>query len=260
MIPYIKTSTNITITSPEGTPQTFSLEHTYINEILELLVKSGTGEVSDDDAYEAIMDLVKPRNKFVRKLVSIGTEISLNDDGQLQCYIDGEAIDIDPSLLQEIIELYDSNGDIVPFLCFIRKLSRNPRKEVADEIWGFMKVCGMTLTPDGDFIAYKNVNNNFTSIYDNATDNSPGTVVSMRRSAVQHDPTVTCSKGLHFAAWGYLQHYSNGGKTVLLKISPEDVVSIPTDYNNMKGRACKYQVLREVSQPEEMRNVRLAKG
>lgn len=257
MIPYIKTSTNITVTSPDGIPQTFSLEHPSIDEILDILVKANSGELSDLAAYEAIIDLVKPRTKFVRKLSGMGTEITLDTNGQLKCTIDDEAIDIDASLLKEIVELYDSNGDITPFLHFIRKLSKNPRKEVADEIWGFMKVCGMTLSPDGDFIAYKNVNNNFTSIYDNSTDNSPGTVVSMRRSAVQHDPNKTCSHGLHFAAWGYLKHYSNGGKTVLLKISPEDVVSIPTDYQNMKGRACKYKVLREVSRPEEMRNVRL---
>jgi hypothetical protein len=72
-----------------------------------------------------------------------------------------------------------------------------------------------------------------------------------------HDPNQTCASGLHFAAWGYLQHYAPGRKTVLLSISPEDVVSIPTDYNNMKGRACRYKVLREVDQPEELKDLHL---
>jgi len=33
---------------------------------------------------------------------------------------------------------------------------------------------------------------------------------------------------------------------VIVKIDPADVVSIPSDYNNQKGRCCKYMVIREV--------------
>jgi hypothetical protein len=33
---------------------------------------------------------------------------------------------------------------------------------------------------------------------------------------------------------------------VIVKINPRDVVSIPTDYNNAKGRACRYEVIGEV--------------
>jgi hypothetical protein len=39
---------------------------------------------------------------------------------------------------------------------------------------------------------------------------------------------------------------------MILKISPADVVSIPTDYNNSKGRTCKYEVIGELGvNPEE---------
>ena len=30
---------------------------------------------------------------------------------------------------------------------------------------------------------------------------------------------------------------------MILKINPADVVSVPTDYNNSKGRCCKYTVV-----------------
>ena len=33
---------------------------------------------------------------------------------------------------------------------------------------------------------------------------------------------------------------------MIVKISPADVVSIPSDYNNAKGRACKYEVIGEI--------------
>ena len=33
---------------------------------------------------------------------------------------------------------------------------------------------------------------------------------------------------------------------MVLKINPADVVSIPTDYNDAKGRACRYEVIDEI--------------
>jgi hypothetical protein len=33
---------------------------------------------------------------------------------------------------------------------------------------------------------------------------------------------------------------------VIVKINPRDVVSIPTDYNDSKGRACRYEVVDEI--------------
>jgi hypothetical protein len=42
-----------------------------------------------------------------------------------------------------------------------------------------------------------------------------------------------------------LRHFG-GARTVIVKINPADVVSIPTDYDNSKGRACRYEVIGEV--------------
>jgi hypothetical protein len=45
-----------------------------------------------------------------------------------------------------------------------------------------------------------------------------------------------------------------------VKINPADVVSIPSDYNNMKGRASRYEVLREVEYDDELRNTPVVKS
>ena len=37
---------------------------------------------------------------------------------------------------------------------------------------------------------------------------------------------------------------------MILKINPRDVVSIPVDYNNTKGRACKYEVVDVLSEEQ----------
>jgi hypothetical protein len=42
-----------------------------------------------------------------------------------------------------------------------------------------------------------------------------------------------------------LAHFG-GARTVIVKINPRDVVSIPTDYDNSKGRACRYEVIGEI--------------
>lgn len=255
MIPFIKTNQTVTFTGRNGEPLQFTSDHKNADEMLKI-IKTAT---PSEDVFVQLEELLVPRKYIFRMIKMFDTEIEVLDSGKVVCTVDGQPFDVDPSLLGDIVSLYDQNGDITPFIKFIRRLANNPRKEVADEIWGFLQTCGMTLTNDGCFLAYKNVNNDFTSVYDSKTDNSPGTEMSMRRSAVEHNPDRTCSSGLHFAAWGYLQHYAPGRKTVLLKIDPADVVSIPTDYNNMKGRACAYKVLREVNQPEELKNVRVYK-
>jgi hypothetical protein len=69
----------------------------------------------------------------------------------------------------------------------------------------------------------------------------------MPRNAVDEDKERTCSYGLHFCSIQYLPSFtdSDGGKTMIVKINPKDVVAIPADYNNTKGRACKYEVVAE---------------
>lgn len=251
MIPHLKTSSTLTLTLSTGTPVTVTTTHRNFQEILEIVQNSQPSQETDD----YIKDLMKPVNSLRKAIQLDEATFEITEYGELICKIEGFPYQLDSSLASHIVTLYKQNGDIDPLLKFVLKLSRNPRKEVAQELWKFISVCGLTLTEEGNFLAYKNVNTDFTSAYDNKTDNSPGRVLSMPRQTVEYDPNKTCSSGLHFAAWGYLSHYASGRKTVLLSISPEDVVSIPTDYNNMKGRACRYKVLREVDQPEELKDL-----
>ena len=75
--------------------------------------------------------------------------------------------------------------------------------------------------------------------------------VEMERNKVDDDKNNTCSTGLHFCGMSYLNHFG-GARTVIVKINPRDVVSIPTDYDDAKGRACRYEVIGELGvEPEE---------
>jgi hypothetical protein len=77
--------------------------------------------------------------------------------------------------------------------------------------------------------------------------NAPGTIVEMERNQVDDNKDQTCSTGLHFCGLSYLDHFGgNDSRTVIVKIDPADVVSIPSDYNGAKGRACRYEVIGEM--------------
>lgn len=250
MIPHLKTSTGLTVTLSNGTPLQVTNDHRNFEALYDIVLNESPSSAMDD----CIQELVKPLKTFQKRFQVYEGTFEITDYGELICKIDGYDYHLDTTLMDNILRLHKENGDIEPLLKFVVKLSRNPRKEVANELWSFISACGLSLTEEGNFLAYKNVRENFMSIHDGKTDNSPGTVLTMPRQQVEHNPHRTCSAGLHFAAWGYLSSYSVGGKTVILSVSPEDVVSIPSDYNSMKGRACKYKVLREVEQPEELKN------
>ena len=252
MIPHIKTSNYLVFTWIDGTPKQVGKEHKNFESIVHLIQSIQTYDELMQ-AQQTLEELLTPV-KVLQKIASQdGSELLLSDSFELSCLIDGEAVDVPLDLGEYILQLHAEKGNLSPLLNFLRKMSKNPDKDIAYQIWGFISICGLCLTPEGNFLAYKNVNNDYTSVWDNRTDNTPGKVLSMPRSAVQKNRDTTCSSGLHFAAWGYLKSYAPGRKTVLVSISPEHVVSIPTDYDNQKGRACSYKIVREVKQPEELR-------
>jgi hypothetical protein len=103
----------------------------------------------------------------------------------------------------------------------------------------------LPITPDGHFLAYKKVRYDYKDCHSGTMDNSVGQVVEMERNSVDDDKDRTCSTGLHFCSRDYLNHFG-GERLVIVKVNPRDVVSIPSDYNGAKGRACRYEVVDEI--------------
>lgn len=160
----------------------------------------------------------------------------------------GEALE--GVLVERILQLLAEGFNIMPMVRFLENLFQNPADFARDELYLWLEGSNLPITEDGYFLAYKRVNADYTSIHDGRTKNDPGTVVQMPRQDVDPVRDRTCSRGLHFCSKDYLPNFGsngNGNKTVLLKINPADVVSIPSDYNNTKGRAWKYEVLHDVA-------------
>lgn len=174
-----------------------------------------------------------------------GTRAELKDEN---VYFDGEIVR--STLARRIITMAKEGFDATPLLKFLENLMDNPSKRAVDELYGFLEASQLPITDDGHFLAYKSVRQDFTDHHTGTMDNSVGALVEMPRNKVDEDKDRTCSTGLHFAAHEYAKNFGASGRMVVLKINPKDVVAIPSDYNNQKGRACKYLILEEVDRSD----------
>jgi hypothetical protein len=153
-------------------------------------------------------------------------------------------------LSDRIIKMIKGNLPFKPMVKFLENLMENESIESIKELYLFMQKNNLPITEDGHLIAYRKVDDNYMSYHPNPDGsknrNMIGDVVEKKRNEVDNDRNSTCSRGLHFCSIEYLPHYEGGhGKVMIIKINPKNVVSIPVDYNNAKGRCCKYEVVGE---------------
>lgn len=205
--------------------------------------------------YQKVVDAIKEeRFEDVPDLANIARSVNVFSDGEITVDEDLGTISfngevIHNSLTERILQMMSEGFNINLMVAFLQNLMANPSKRAIDELYGFLEYGGLPITEDGCFIAYKRVRQNYMSTHDGKTDNSIGKTVSMPRNVVDDRSDHTCSTGLHFCSFEYLKSFG-GERIVVLKINPRDVVSIPNDYNNTKGRACSYDVIGELSTDE----------
>jgi hypothetical protein len=191
---------------------------------------------------DALRNAVDIRKNVVQSFVDTGNSlVTITSDSGLY-YGDYEITGL---IATRIFDVLEAGLSATPMVRFIENLMKNPSKRAVDELYGFIDACRLPITEDGYFLAYKRVNENYTDVYTGKIDNSVGATPSMPRNMVNDDKEQTCSQGLHFCSYGYLQHYG-GERIMVVKVNPADVVSIPVDYDNAKGRACRYEVVDEI--------------
>lgn len=256
--PYLIQGKNIVIVVGSKS-HTINSTHVNYSKVLEAIKA---------EDWDAIKDVVEPKKivlDYGKGYVSIQGDKLFWKDRELHT-----------TLAMRMIEMARDGFPIKPLVLFMENLMKNPSKRAVTELYRFLELGNLPITSDGYFLAYKNVNENYLDIHSRTVLNkvastltdedkesialpqgkkqevtvdvsSGETVVSMERNEVDDNKDNTCSEGLHFCSQNYLKSFSaDNGHTMILKINPRDVVSIPSDYRDSKGRTCRYTVIGEV--------------
>jgi len=152
------------------------------------------------------------------------------------------------AICKHILESMKNDVDPKVYVNFLNNVMKNPNEEIQKELFLFLENGKFPIHSDGTFSAYKIISHTWTDKYTGKIDHSIGAKPKMERSECDSIRTNTCSTGLHFCAYDYLQSYGdpNHDKVVEVKINPKNVVAIPNDYNNMKGRCMTYEIIQEL--------------
>ena len=254
--PYLIQGSNITVVIGT-TPHTVSKNHIAYNKLVAAI------KAND---WDTVQDIIEPK------------QVVLNF-GQGNVSIQGDKIfwkgrEMHNALTKRMVAMIQEDFPVEPLIAFMENLMENPSKRAVNELYGFLEKNTLPITSDGCFLAYKKVRQDYFDCHSGTVLNKPAvymtdedaatlkeavgknnevtvevvdgvTVVSMERNLVDDDQNRTCSTGLHFCSRDYLDHFG-GERIVVLKINPRDVVSIPNDYNDSKGRCARYEIVDEI--------------
>ena len=215
----------------DGVSYTLDIDHPKYKQAIDAIRNSD---------WDLFVDLVNITKQVQSYFTRSGVEIK---DGAIS--YNGEIIH--NTLTKRIVSFMGNGLPHEPLVKFFENLMSNPSSRAVNELYDFLEAGELPITEDGCFLAFKNVRSNYMDIHSGTFDNSVGKVCEMPRNRVDEDKDRTCSYGLHFCSIAYLPNFSdsNGGHTMIVKINPKDVVAIPADYNNTKGRTCRYEVVSE---------------
>jgi len=210
--------------------------------------------------YEDLMKELRksPRDEeAIMALVSIPRIIAKYAAGRVE--INGDDVlfrgqKVGGYMVEKLVLMAQSGDqDTTPWLLFMDSLMDNPNVTVRDDLFKWMEVGKMPITPAGKIIAFKKVRKDFTDVHTGRFNNSPGNVLEMDRSLCDENRNRTCSTGFHFCSAGYLSSFS-GQVVVVVEVEPVNVTAIPTDYNNQKARCCKYEVVHQLTSESAARH------
>lgn len=194
-------------------------------------------KVNDWDAFIAC---VNPTIRLKSLYASYeGIEVK---DGNL--FVFGDPVH--STLATRVLSFLEAGLDCVHLFKFILKLNLNPSKRAVDELYTFLEHRALPITDNGNFLAYKAVNADYTDKYSGKFLNTIDSVLEMPRNKVDDNKEVGCSYGFHAGTVEYAKDFLGGsGHLMIVEINPVDVVSIPTDCQFQKLRTCKYKVVGE---------------
>lgn len=241
----------VTFTSRTGKNHVISRSHPNDKAIRETMAKANQA-IADgtiEDLRETLEGLTDIPEMLRRQS---GGKIDVRND---TVYYAGQPLH--STLTRRIIWGMGEGYDMQSYILFLENLMQNPSKRAVDELFDFLEACQIGITERGTFLAYKRIRHDWTDCFTGKFNNRVGQHLSMPRNQVDEDKQRTCSQGFHFCSISYLPCFGTGGSTdrvVIVEINPKNVVAIPADYKNAKGRTCEYSVVGEY-QGDDLRDI-----
>ena len=230
---YLLTRNSITLII-DGEVRHLSKDHQFYNQILEEIHK----EDIDWQKISTLMNIRKSIINYVGENLEIQGNEFIWKNGNETLKVENNA------LVTRILDGYNEGRDVQYLINFFNRVLANPLESARQELFLFLEANELPITNEGLFLAYKKVTINYKDCHTRTFDNSIGKIVNMPRKDCDTDRAQTCSYGLHFCSSSYLNCFG-GDRTIIVEVDPADVVAIPNDYNNAKGRTWRYRVVGE---------------
>tara|TARA_R110000824_G_scaffold62141_1_gene164751 strand:+ start:2773 stop:3627 length:855 start_codon:yes stop_codon:yes gene_type:complete len=216
--------------------------------------------------YDGLVECVRTGDaEAFTGLLEVGTVIENWSEGNFEfkdgfLHYEDEQVASQPT--ERIIQLIKSGWDHKPMLAYLDRLYQNVSNRAVMESYNWCSHKGLPITPDGHLVGYKGV-----AVYsgESTTDkmgrplqdgdlvdkwtgssfrNNIADECGMNRRKVSDDCTQGCASGLHVGTYDYASDWAgSGGKVVLVKFDPADIVSVPTDCEHQKMRVSNYTVI-----------------
>ncbi len=244
-IPYIVTSESITVVV-KGKPYTVSVSNAAFAEIKNRLANQ------DFAGIEQLFNTGAAIGSFTKG------NITVEDNGVLF-----RGVPIHNLVVDRILDFMRQGLPYQPLVNFLDKLMQNPSARAVAELYTFLEHKNMPLTPEGNFLSYKGVDNNFYSVHAGKLTllkgtsagasntgciyNAVGQEVECPRNEVCDNFKSHCSPGLHIGSLEYAKGW--GSQVVIVEVNPADVVCVPDDCSCQKMRCHHYKVVATYERP-----------
>ena len=130
--------------------------------------------------YQRVVDAIKAGDWDTVKDVIEPKKVVL-EYGQGNVAVQGDKLfwkgeEMHNALSNRMIQMLQDGFPIEPMIQFMENLMQNPSKRAVTELYGFLEKNSLPITPDGHFLAYKKVKNDYKDCYTGTMNNSVGSV------------------------------------------------------------------------------------
>ena len=244
---YIMNVDNITIMN-DGTPIQIIRGNANFQRVRKAIL---------DNDFDTATTLIKASTQIRQTVEALSGNVEVKD-GKVHY----RGYPLDSTIARSVIGMINEGiTNLVPWLKHIELLMANPNSKSQEELYDFLAYKGLPIDEDGYVFAYKGVKENGWSSSGNTNTvvlkgqvngqgqifNGIGEEIEVARGSVDGERENNCSFGLHVGSFDYAKGWAgHSGKLLLVKFSPTDAVSVPTDCSCQKLRVCRYIVVKEI--------------